>query len=27
MKPPQYVTPDLANFVRDSLKIHDHRAH
>ena len=27
VKPPQYVAPDLANFVKDSLKIHDHRGH
>ncbi|HTA22877.1 MAG TPA: hypothetical protein VK763_05045 [Terriglobales bacterium] len=27
VKPPRYVTPDLANFVKDSLKIHDHRGH
>jgi hypothetical protein len=27
VKPPQYVTPDLASFVKNSLKIHDHRGH
>ena len=27
IKPPEYVTPDVANFVRDNLKIHNHRGH
>ncbi|MGH9498644.1 MAG: hypothetical protein ACRD3L_05830 [Terriglobales bacterium] len=27
MKPPHYVTAELANFVRDSLTIHNHRGH
>lgn len=27
MKPPQYVTAELANFVRDTVKTHNHRGH
>lgn len=27
MKPPWYVTPELADFVRDTLKIHNNRGH
>jgi hypothetical protein len=27
MKPPQYVTSALVNFVRDSVEVHNHRGH
>jgi hypothetical protein len=27
MRPPDYVTGDLVNFVRNSLEVHDHRGH